>query len=80
MIILNLILKGKICGSVDWINLVQDTVQWRSFVNMVKNIRFSYNSVHFLRKQPVASQKLLHLFSWLIGILTPVNHATSDEF
>jgi hypothetical protein len=73
-------LKATGLGSVDWINLVQDIVQWRSFVSMVKNLRFSYDPAYFLNKQLVVSQEQLHLISWLIGILVHVNHAPSDEF
>jgi hypothetical protein len=32
-------LKEIGCEDMDWIQLVQDRVQWRTFVNTVKNLR-----------------------------------------
>jgi hypothetical protein len=32
-------IKVIVCGGVDWINLTQDTVQWRAPVNTAMNLR-----------------------------------------
>jgi len=35
-------------GGVDWIYLVQDKDKWRTFVNMVTNLRVPSNAGNFL--------------------------------
>jgi hypothetical protein len=35
-------------GGTDWIDLAQDTDQWRAFVNILMNLRVSFNVGKFL--------------------------------
>jgi hypothetical protein len=37
---IKMILKEKIWGGMDWIDLAQDRDQWRALVNTVMNLRF----------------------------------------
>jgi len=38
------------CGSVDWIDMIQDRDRWRAFVNAVVNLRAPYKAGNFLTR------------------------------
>jgi hypothetical protein len=44
-------------GGMDWINLAQDSDQWRALVNTIMNLRDQYNAGTFLSSYMAVSQE-----------------------
>jgi hypothetical protein len=62
-------LRERGWGGMDWIDMAQDRVQWRTLVNTVMNLRVPQNAGKFLSNCIIGdflSRAQLHEISWLL--------------